>query len=131
MNYQEICDHVLHFDPAIRFTGIATLEGDIVADKYGKGLTPLLTYEESQMSVMQSLIRAGIRKTLEEKLGKTVYSCTTYQKVKRATVTIYNKGGTRADALLMVSFEKEADHEKIINEKILPFLTSSDKGLTS
>lgn len=60
-----------------------------------------------------------------------MYSCTTYQKVKRATVTIYNKGGTKADVLLMVSFEKEADHEKIINEKILPFLKSSGKGLAN
>ena len=80
---------------------------------------------------MQSLIRMSMRKTLEEKFGKTIYSVTVYEKVKRVTIVLFNnsvqkdEGNDDSEALLlMVSFEKDSDHETIITKKILPFLNN-------
>jgi hypothetical protein len=70
------------------------------------------------MSVVQSVIRMELRKLHEAKLGKTLYSVSAYEKVKRATMPMA-KG-----SVLMISFEILAPHESIILDKILPFLKS-------
>lgn len=119
---------VLGLDKNIRFAGIASLEGKILASKYRSDIQPLLTLQESELSVMQSLMRMSMRKTLEGKLGKTVYATAVYQKVKRSTISLFNEG-EKSDAYLMVSFERDANHEALINEKILPFLEKIGKGL--
>ena len=95
-DYARICRHVLYSDPLIRFAGVATIDGDIMAAQNREGTASLLTPEETQLSIMQSLLRGGIRRTMEDKLGKTVYASAVYQKVKRATVTMYSDGGAKA-----------------------------------
>jgi hypothetical protein len=128
VNYISLCLNILELDNAIRFAGVASFDnGNILAAEYKRGVTPLLSIKESELSIVQSLIRMGTRKTLEEKLGKTIYSLTVYQKIKRATIVMYNES-TKADALLMVSLEKEADHDNIITNKILPLLNKIGKG---
>ena len=53
---------------------------------------------------------------MEAKLGKTIYSITFYEKVKRAVIPI----GKDGDFILMVSFDNEADYDSIIRNKIMP-----------
>jgi hypothetical protein len=79
------------------------MEGKMIAYEYRKGLRSLVTIGELQLSAMQSIIRMGTRKVLEERLGKTVYSSALYKKVKRATMPLDN-------AILMISFDLEANH---------------------
>jgi hypothetical protein len=129
LNYHQICKHILGLDRAIRFAGIASLEGKILASGYRSDIQPLLTLQESELSIMQSLMRMSMRKTLEGKLGKTVYATAVYQKVKRGTISLFNEG-EKSDSYLMVSFEIEVDHEAVINDKILPFLEKIGKGLS-
>jgi hypothetical protein len=57
---------------------------------------------------------------MEAKLGKTIYSITSYEKVKRAVIPI----GKDGDFVLMVSFDNEADHDLIIRNKIMPLVSS-------
>lgn len=115
-------------DGCIRFVGIASIEARILAAEYREGVIPLLTQQESELSVMQSLMRMSIRRTLESKLGKTVYATAVYQKVKRATIPMYSEG-SKPDAILMVSLEKEAEIDSIILTKVLPYLKAIGKGL--
>ena len=114
---KKLCKDMVNIDNGIRFAGMADRSGKLAAFAYRPGLQPLLTREESELSVMQSLLRMGMRKTLEEKLGKTIYAFALYEKVKRATIPM-------DDGILMVSFDVEADHESIILSKILPMLKS-------
>lgn len=88
----------------IRFARVATLDGKIVAAEYREGVTLLLSTQESELSIMQSLIRMNIRKTLEPKLSKTIYSFTEYKNVKRATIVIYDDHQTlEGDFILIVT----------------------------
>ncbi len=96
------------------------MQGKLVAAEYRKGIVPLLTKEESELSVTQSILRMGMRSTLEAKLGKTVFAFAIYEKVKRATIPVHDAG----KHILMVSFDVGADHERIIMGKILPLLKS-------
>jgi hypothetical protein len=116
LSEQDQCNKILELDKTIRFVGIASIEGKLIAQEYRKGLRSLLTKEESELSVMQSIIRMGTRKTIEGKVGKTIYAFALYEKVKRATIPLDNAN------ILMISFNIESNHEFIILNKILPFI---------
>jgi hypothetical protein len=120
----DLCRRVLELDPTIRFVAIATLDADIVAIQYRNGIVPLLTEEETKLSVMQSLMRAAIRRTLENKLGRTVYATAVYEKIKRATISMFDNHTRQETAFLMISVEKQTNLESIIPDKILPLVES-------
>lgn len=120
---RSLCKQILQLDKTIRFVGIANIEGKLVAQEYRVGLESFLTKEESELSVMQSIIRMGTRRVLEEKVGKTIYAFALYEKVKRATIPLGDS------SILMVSFDMEANHEYIILNKILPFVSKENIDL--
>lgn len=127
-NYQDICNKVLNLDYAIRFAGVATVQATIAAAMYREGVAPLLTTKEAELSIVQSIIRMSIRFASEEKLGKTIYAAAVYEKVKRATIVLFDDRGY-CESLLLVSFDVEANHEEIVTKKILPYLKEIGKSL--
>jgi hypothetical protein len=116
--FEEFCQLILDADESIRFVGIATLTGAILAMKYRANLIPLLTQEETASSIKYSVWRVESRRVLEEKLGKTLYVIATYEKVKRASIPV----GQDGQSILIVSFDKESDAESIIRNKILTII---------
>lgn len=118
--FGKLCAQILSLDNSIRFAGFANMQGKLVAAEYRKGTVPLLTKEESELSVTQSILRMGTRSTLEAKLGKTVFAFAMYERVKRATIPVHDEG----KHILMVSFDVGADHERLIMDRVLPLLKS-------
>jgi hypothetical protein len=116
--FEEFCQLILGADESIRFVGIATLTGAILAMKYRANLVPLLTREETASSIKYSVWRVASRRVLEEKLGKTLYVVATYEKLKRATIPVGQDGQT----ILTISFDSESDAESIIRNKILTII---------
>jgi hypothetical protein len=116
--FEEFCQLILGVDESIRFVGIASLNGAILALKYRANLTPLLTQEETTSSIKYSVWRMESRRILEEKLGKTLYVVATYEKLKRATIPVGQEGET----ILIISFDIESDVESIIRNKILKII---------
>ncbi len=129
VNFRELRQRVLEKDKAIRFAGAATSDGEILATVYREGLTPLLTSQESQLSIMQSLIKMNMGKTLEPKLGKTICIFTEYQNVKTATFALYNQQTLEQEAIVLASFDKSADAYLIIEEKIKPLVRQIRKSI--
>jgi len=119
--YGALCNKVLEADQYVRFAGVADRLGRLVASQYRRNVKPLLTKEESELSITQSILRMGTRSTLEDKLGQTVYAFALYERVKRATIPIRDP----ESHYLMVSFDIEADHEGIILRKMLPLMKKS------
>ena len=113
--FEEFCELILGLDESIRFVGIATLDGTILAVKYRANLIPLLTREETASSIKNSVWRMASRRVLEEKIGKALYVGATYEKVKRATIPVGREGQT----ILIISFDIGSDAESIIRNKIL------------
>ena len=116
--FEEYCQLILDADESIRFVGIATLTGAILAMKYRANLIPLLTKEETASSIKYSVWRVESRRVLEEKLGKTLYVIATYEKIKRATIPV----GQEGQSILVISFDIESDAESIIRNKILTII---------
>ena len=112
---KDLCTQILELDKTIRFAGIARL-GNMIIAEYREGLDPLLSKRESEIYAVQTAITADTRKTMEDRLGRTVYSATLYEKIKRGTIPLSN------DYLLMLSFDTNTDHESIILNKIMPLV---------
>jgi hypothetical protein len=117
--FEDVCQSIIDLDKTIRFAGIANMRRTIVSAKYRAGLVPLLTQEETIESLEYSVLRMSTRRLMEAKLGKTIYSITFYEKVKRVVIPI----GKDGDFILMVSFDNEAEHDTIIRNKIMPLIS--------
>lgn len=126
VNCSQICKQILELDEAIRFAGIASTKGKILAAECREGMEPPLTTKEFELSVMHTVIRMGTRAALEEKLGRPVYAFALYEKVKRATIMTYGENGDK-HAIIMVWLDREAYHDTIIVRKIMPYLRKIGK----
>ncbi len=113
---QDLCKQVLTCDKNVRYAGIGDRFGKLVVSEYRKGILPLLSKEESTLSAILTSIRMGTRKTMQPKLGKTVFSFSLYEKVALASIPY------TSSSFLMVSLDAEADHESIILKKIIPLI---------
>ena len=127
MNYGELCHKILDLDRSLRFAAAANSDGKIVAAVYREGMTPLLTREESELSIMQSVIRMSIRRTLESKLGKISYAVAIYQRVTRATISLIDQISKR-ETYLLISLDPDADYKGVITLKILPYLDKVNRS---
>ena len=126
MNYAEVCQKILELDRSLRFAAVANSDGKIVAAVYREGTTPLLTREESELSIMQSVIRMSIRRTLESKLGKISYAVAIYQLVTRASISLTDESSKR-EIYFLISLDPDADYKGVITLKILPYLDVVNK----
>ena len=95
-----ICEQILALDSSIRFAGFINNMGLIITYQYRDGLNPLLKTKECELSFIDTVLRMRIRKDMEPKLGKIIYSLTLYEKVKRATIL-----PDKEDPILIVSFD--------------------------
>ena len=107
-------------DHFIRFAGVSTHFGHLVATAYREGLTPLMTHEETSRYAVQAAIRAATRETFETKIGELLFSISRYGRLVRATIPIKSSGKNKF--LLLLSFDIDAEADSIINKKILPYV---------
>lgn len=130
MKYSELCNVILALDAGIRFVGIAIMEGKIIAAEYKSGVVPLLDRKESELSFMQALIRMNTRRTIEQKVGRPLFSLTEYERISRATIMVYDAGNKLElgnEFVLLVSFEKTVNPYSIIKDKISPLIDKKIK----
>lgn len=107
---------IINCHEAVRFAGVTDKSGRIVAGEYRRGTTPLLSKEEVVLAIIMSVIKMENSKTIQRKLGKIVCSLTLYEKLALATIPLGK------NSYLLISFDKEADHESIISSKIWPLV---------
>jgi hypothetical protein len=76
-----------------------------------------MTYEETHKNALLSVIRYSTRQSWENKMGRTLYSVTRYERLTRASIPTPDKH------LLLVSFDAEVNAvDRLIQKKILPLL---------
>jgi hypothetical protein len=130
----DICSQILEIDESIRFAGFANNMSTIIAAQYREALSvekkkeqSLLTKDELELSVIESVLRMVTRKDMMPKLGKPIYSFTLYEKVKRVTILLENSNNIDCPPILMVSFDNNNEagtyQESIILNGILPLVS--------
>lgn len=119
MNEKEILEQklksILELDESIRFVGFLLSDGTLESFIRRPGLVPLLDSHESQKSYLHTVLRAASYKAQDSKLGKSIWTITSKQKIK--WLTVYLDFG-----MIILSTEVNSDHNKII-QNVLEILT--------
>jgi hypothetical protein len=122
-NLSSLCRQIVEADISVRFSGIANKFGRKVVSEYRRGLVPLLTESELELSAIESVIRMNTRRgwrggeDLKPTLGKPIYSFTLYENIKRVTFLLDSEDYP----ILMVSLDKQITDQEFmeIMNKIL------------
>jgi hypothetical protein len=106
---RELCEKVFSISQNIRFAGVITKMGRLVAG----GMKPELEYledkDDSSKLYVQFALIAEMRKDFDRAFGKAIYSFTEREKIKLASFPLDD------NHILRVSIEKkEIDHAQII-----------------
>ncbi len=106
---EDKCKKILEIDDTIRFAGIATNAGQILAAKYKPGAAPFFDDTDTEFLVSKQILLAIENSQGKEKLGKLMYSMMAYENFKRATFAL-------DEGILLISFDKSGDENEIINK---------------
>jgi hypothetical protein len=90
----------------------------MIAYELREDVVPLLNKEELQDNIKKTTLQMKTLKDYESKLGDVIYSFTLYKKIKRANIPLHHP----ELEVLAISFDRAADHDSIIMDKILPAL---------
>jgi hypothetical protein len=127
--FQEICNRVVSVNPAIRFTGIADEDGELLAFSERKALSPLLTPEERAQYAITAATRQYTRLRWESHLGKINYASSHYAKLIRATIPITDDNNMLSYVLLMSFDVGTSDLHNIIMKHVIPLVNDYSRLL--
>lgn len=106
---QELCEKIYSINQHIRFAGIITRMGRLVAGGMRPDIESLEDKENSSKLYVQFALMTEMRKDFDDIFGKAIYSFTEREKIKLASFPLDD------NHILRVSIEKkEKDHGRII-----------------
>lgn len=126
IDYNALCDKVVHMDSYIRYVGLADHLGVLLAKSYRAGLVPLSPLRETEKYTMQAIQRTGAIQG-GSKVGRLQYAIGKYENLVRATVPVVSEANNKF--YLMLSFDLGSNPLHILEEKLLPELESLSKSL--
>lgn len=106
---QELCERIYSINQHIRFAGVITKMGRLVAGGMRPDIESLEDREDSSKLYVQFALMTEMRKDFDDIFGKAIYSFTEREKIKLASFPLDD------NHILRVSIEKkEKDHVQII-----------------
>ena len=109
IDYAELSEKVLALDSQIRFAGVATSKGELVAGGHKDGIEKMLVDDEMKMSIHYALQKRELFTNLAYKIGRETSAVTEYEKVTMINIPI------NSQELFLISTEPRADYFKIID----------------
>ena len=118
--FEKLCDDIFGLSQHIRFVGIITRMGKLVAGGMRQGMQSMEHREDSSKLYLEFALRNEMRKDFDAEFGRTIYSFSERERIKVASLPLQD------NHLLSVSIGKqEAHHDKLIENivKIISNLT--------
>jgi len=112
MNFENFCSQILESNPKIRFATVYDEWGVRLAGGIRNGVQNLLSDHAEKELVSLSVMDWKSRKEMSKWLGKTIYTLGEYEKIKRFSFYLGE------DNLLLVSTEKDADTNQVVDQVI-------------
>ena len=112
LDYARFCSLILETVPKIRFAAVYDQWAVCVGGGMREGLQSLLSEHMQKELIGLSIIDWEARKNSVKMLGKTKYTMAEYDTIKRFSFYLGN------DHLLLLSTEKEADTNTVVDEII-------------
>jgi len=107
----------------VRFSSIYNLKGEMLFQKRREDIKSLFTLEETKDQLEKTIDSWKSRSEIKDKIGKPLYSVTSYEKIKRLTIPIDE------EHLLFISMDnndKESEKFSKINIKNISALLEND-----
>ncbi len=101
----ETCQEMLHI-PGIRFVGVISQMGRLVAGGFKYGVKPLTNDESRRILFMQLVLEVNMRRELDDVLGPLKYIAAKRGKVRKITIPLNKR-------ILVISAELNTDVEEI------------------
>jgi hypothetical protein len=110
--YNELCEKIFGLSLNIRFIGIITKMGTMIAGGMRKDLQSIEGKNDSAKLYLQFALRSELRKDFDSAFGKAIYSIIEREKIKFASFPLADY-----DHVLIISLEKkEIEHFRIIQD---------------
>lgn len=106
--YDQKCKKLLNFDE-IRFAGLISSMGRLVAGGFKTGITPLEDDADRKKMYMELALRVSLRKDFDYSLGKVKYSASRREKTVMLSFPINSN-------VLLVTAEPDVDIDKTANK---------------
>jgi hypothetical protein len=120
----EFCNDIMQLDSGTGFVGIADSEARIIGAAYRESEKPLLTRQEIEIFVLESVIRMVSRVRLENRLGKTVYETAKYEQVREVSIPLRKRSGITH--IFVMLLDLNVDHDRLVTDRIIPRLSEID-----
>ena len=109
-DYSGFLEVLMMSNKKVRFSAICNLEGKLLFQKRREDIRELFSLEETQKQLSGTINSWKSRSEIRDKIGKPMYSITSYEKIKRMTIPIDD------EHLLFISMDnKEEEVEKFRN----------------
>lgn len=112
MDYENFCSQILEINPKIRFAVVYDSWANKVAGGLRKGLTSILSDRDENELVNLSILNWKARKDMSKSLGKTIYTLSEHDIIKRFSFYLGD------DYLLLVSAEKDVNTDSVVDNVI-------------
>jgi hypothetical protein len=114
--FEKLCDDIFGLSPQIRFVGIISRMGKLVAGGMRKGMQSRVSREDSLSLYLEVALRNEMRKDFDPEFGRTIYNFSERERIKLASFPLDGY-------LLRVRMENDVPHSELI-ENILKILNS-------
>ena len=108
-NLPALCNSIFEIDEKIRFVGMIDQMGKLIVGDMKKGTPSLEKNDGSIRLYLGYAINNILRRDFDNVFGKVLYTFSEREKIKLLTIPI-------EENLLLVSIDKLADHDKLINK---------------
>ena len=87
-NYQKICEAITTISPFIRFVGVVSESGELLANKRRHGLEPLLDAKDTQYQFSHIAIKTDLEGFFDKNLGEVEFVWEERKKVQTISFAI-------------------------------------------
>ena len=126
--FQGFCDQVFHVDKHIRFVGIATGEGKLLAAKYADEAQNTMSESELEQSLAPLVMQAQLYHKVRAIAGNLRYHIGTFERLYSAAISA--SFDPKAEVFILMSFELGCDPARIIEDRIIPLIRDSKDYLS-
>ena len=118
--FQSFCDQAFSIDEHIRFIGIATGEGKLLAAKYANDAQNTMTDAQIEESLAPLVMQAQLYHKVRAIAGKLRYHVGTFEKLYSAAIPA--SFDPKAEVFILMSFQLGCDPARIIEDRLIPII---------
>jgi hypothetical protein len=83
--FEKLCDDIFGLSPQIRFVGVISRMGKLVAGGMRKGMQSMEHREDTSRLYLEFALRNEMRKEFDAEFGRTIYSISARQRITLAS----------------------------------------------